>query len=62
MLLVLVAPKEFIVILCLEDSNNVVFVINVTFLDILVHRGKFFHLPGQMFRHVESNCFLTSIA
>ena len=52
MLLVLVAPKEFIVILCLEDSNNVVLVIDVTFLDILVHRGKFFHLRGQMFRHI----------
>ena len=52
MLLVLVAPKELIVVLCLEDSNNVVFVIDVTFLDILVHHGKFFHISGQMFKLV----------
>ena len=52
MLLVLVAPKELIVCLRLEDSNNVVFVIDVTFLDILVLDGKFFHLPGQVFKLV----------
>ena len=50
LLIVFVAPKEFIIILRLEDSNNIV--IGVAYLDILILLRSFIRLPGQMKRHV----------